>query len=648
MEEELIYEIVDCIVNNQDKIKELTHQIESPEENEIFKKEIQYKNSLSSNIKRINRYENDIKINDKKFKAYSNNFYNKMENIENEIESISNKLNEFDKKNNDKELYKISYEKFKKILLNKQDKKNLKHSQSEYNHINDDFLKLSKDMKNIEEEKNELNEMNSMLEEEKERIELKMFDYMTLKESYEEISKQYLKQYFFQDMNIGEGKNNDNNIINEINESKDIRNISLKYFELNYIDFNKLSQEMSSQIIYLINHEIKSNKIDNNDIINIKSYDNIIKSSDDKDLAKRLENNNNILFHSFVNKTKNIYDKQEVSSLSCILASKIEKKLIDFIVSSNNYVNNNNDIDKIDNLIILLNDLIVSFIKIYFPSFINENKNNSNFLKLFIKCLMKSFYYQKIISNDFIFLNEEYKRSKKEIQNKINKIEKKIDKIKNKKEEILILKEELEEKIKYLNDNINNNIYSELSPEEKEYIILSQKLDELTLTKKKLKYNFIKYENEISYNIEKLSYKIEELKTNNKILRKNILACQEEIKLKNHQNKLEIDKLEKSIKDKFNVIKGQIAVYKKKNGDNIVLYNKFVNRINETLNETENNEIKKVYNYNRNNNYSSNNNSLHNTQSTFYKSNEKQNLMKGIFPTEKMYLNNYNNNINFY
>ena len=425
MEEELIYEIVDCIVNNQDKIKELTHQIESPEENEIYKKEIQYKNSLSSNIKRINRYENDIKINDKKFKVYSNNFYNKMENIENEIESISNKLNEFDKKNNDKELYKISYEKFKKILLNKQDKKNLKHSKNEYNHINDDFLKLSKDMKNIEEEKNELNEMNSMLEEEKERIELKMFDYMTLKESYEEISKQYLKQYFFQDMNIGEGKNDDNNIINEINESKDIGNISLKYFELNYIDFNKLSQEMSSQIIYLINHEIKSNKIDNNDIINIKSYDNIIKSSDDKDLVKRLENNNNILFHSFVNKTKNIYDKQEVSSLSCILASKIEKKLIDFIVSSNNYVNNNNDIDKIDNLIILLNDLIVSFIKIYFPSFINENKNNSNFLKLFIKCLMKSFYYQKIIFNDFIFLNEEYKRSKKEIQNKINKIEKK-------------------------------------------------------------------------------------------------------------------------------------------------------------------------------------------------------------------------------
>ena len=61
MEEELIYEIVDCIVNNQDKIKELTHKLNHPEENEIYKKEMQYKNSLSSNIKKINKYENEKK-----------------------------------------------------------------------------------------------------------------------------------------------------------------------------------------------------------------------------------------------------------------------------------------------------------------------------------------------------------------------------------------------------------------------------------------------------------------------------------------------------------------------------------------------------------------------------------------------------------
>jgi chromosome segregation ATPase len=286
-----------------------------------------------------------------------------------------------------------------------------------------------------------------------------------------------------------------------------------------------------------------------------------------------------------------------------------------------------------------LKDLIISFINIYFPSVINKNRNNSDLLILFSKCLIKSFYYQKIIYNDFSFLNEEYKKSKKAIKRNLNLVEKKYDDIKNQKEEFLILKNELEEKMKYLNDNINNNFYEDLSPEEKEYITLNQRLDELNIKKKKIKYDFIKYENEINYNLEKLSFKIEQLKANNKLLRKNILTCQEEIKLKNHQYKLEINKLEKSIKDKFNVIKGQIAVYKKKYGDNMELYNKFVSRINETLKETGK-ENEKENELNTKNNYLSNSNSLYNTQSTFYKSSEKQNLRKRIFTPEKIKINN--------
>ena len=117
MEEELIYELVGCIVNNQDKINELTRNIESPEGNDIYKKEIQYKNNLNANIKKLNKYENEKKLNDKKFQEYTNNFYSKIENIENEIAIISEKLNEFDMNNTKKELYKISYEKFKNIVL---------------------------------------------------------------------------------------------------------------------------------------------------------------------------------------------------------------------------------------------------------------------------------------------------------------------------------------------------------------------------------------------------------------------------------------------------------------------------------------------------------------------------------------------------
>ena len=653
MEEELVYELVDCIVKNQDKIKELKHKIAIPEENEIYKKEIQYKNTLSSNIKKINRYENEKKINDKEFKEYTNKFYAKMENIDNEISLISDKINEFDKNNKNKELYKISYEKFKKIILNKQDKKNLKNSKNEFNKLNSNYVEISQDLKKIEEERNKYNEINLMLEEEKEGIDNKTVDYMSLKESYEEMSKQYLKQFISENIYLYE--ENNNNILNEKNdfnkmiENEATSNIILYYYELNFIDFHKISKEISNQIIYLINQSLKENKNDINDIINIKSYEKISKSNEDKNLVQMLENNNNVLFHSIVNKTKLYYNKQEIISLISILSSKIEKKLIEYFISSNDTIDNKLHQENIDNLFNALKDLIISFLNIYFPSVINKNKNNSDLLILFIKCLLKSFYYQKIISNDFSFLNDEYKKRKKAIKQSLNLIEKKYDDMKYKKEELSIFKNELEEKMKYLNDNINNNIYEDLSPEEKEYITLNQRLDELNIKKKKLKYDFIKYENEINFNLEKLSYKIDQLKTNNKLLRKNILTCQEEIKLKNHQNKLEINKLEKSIKDKFNVIKGQIAVYKKKYGDNMELYNKFVDRINESLKETGNeNENKNINEYNIKNNYLSNSNSMYNTQSTFYKSSEKQNLRKRIFTPEKINMNNYNQKTYFY
>ena len=652
MEEELVYELVDCIVKNQDKIKELKHKIAIPEENEIYKKEKQYKNTLSSNIKKINRYENEKKINDREFKEYTNKFYIKMENIDNEISLISEKIKEFDKNNKNKELYKISYEKFKKIILNKQDKNNLKNSKNEFNKINTNYAGIFQDLKKIEEERNKYIEINLMLKEEKEGIDNKMVDYMSLKESYEEMSKQYLKQFISDNTNINEENNNNLNVkyyFNKMNENETTSNIILYYYELNFIDFHKISKEISNQIIYLINHSRKENKDDINDIINIKSYENISKSNENKDLVQMLENNNNVLLHSIVNKTKPYYNKQEIISLISILSSKIEKKLIEYFLSSNESIDNKLHQENIDNLFYSLKDLIISFINIYFPSVINKNKNNSNLFILFIKCILKSFYYQKIISNDFSFLNDEYKKNKKAIKLNLNLIEKKYDNIKYKKEELSILKNELEEKMKYLNDNITNNIYEDLSPEEKEYITLNQKLDELNIKKKKIKYNFIKYENEINFNLEKLSYKIDQLKNNNKLLRKNILTCQEEIKLKNHQNKLEINKLEKSIKDKFNVIKGQIAVYKKKYGDNMDLYNKFVDRINESLKETSNeDENKNINEFNIKNNYLSNSNSMYNTQSTFYKSSEKQNLRKRIFTPDKINMNNYKQKTYFY
>ena len=536
--------------------------------------------------------------------------------------------------------------------MKKDDKENLDIMKNKFNKINTKYISIIKDIEIIEEKRNKLIEENSMLEEEKEGIDIKIVDYISLKESLDEMAKQYLKKYITENMNLND--QNETELLNEknnhsiLNTEIENKEIIIQNYELNFINLNKFSKEISSLIINLINHYIKLSKTDNNDILNIQSYDNMIKSNQKKDFVDIIENNNNLLYHSIVNKAKIYYNKQEIYSLISILSSKIEKKIIDYLISSNNYKEKNEFIDSIDNLFIFVNDLIKSFLNIYFPSFINKTKDSSNKLIYFIKSLLKSFYYQTIISNDLSFINKDYKIVKNEIEEKLNLIEIQYKNINKEKEDCSLLMKKFEEKMNYLNDNINKYINEDLTPEEKEYINLNQKLNELKSEKKKLKFDFIHYENEINYNAEKIKYKIEDLKEKNKLLRKNILTCKEEIKLKNHQNKLEIGNLEKSIKDKFNVIKGQISVYKKKYGDNMELYNKFVKRIDESLKKDDELNKKENINMNKKNKYYSNSNSLFNTQSTFYKSNEKQNQRAYYYTPEKMHINSNNKKIYFY
>ena len=109
---------------------------------------------------------------------------------------------------------------------------------------------------------------------------------------------------------------NNHSILNTEIENKEI---IIQNYELNFINLNKFSKEISSLIINLINHYIKLSKTDNNDILNIQSYDNMIKSNQKKDFVDIIENNNNLLYHSIVNKTKIYYKKQEIYYLILIL-----------------------------------------------------------------------------------------------------------------------------------------------------------------------------------------------------------------------------------------------------------------------------------------------------------------------------------------
>ena len=663
LEEEIIYELIDCIIKNQDKISELTLKIEFPSNDEVYQKEIYYRNKFNKNIEKINEQEKSKKINEKNLKKYITDYKIKSDEIEDKLSKINNKLTEIENEadnddNPNKEFYKTSYEKVKNIILNKENEENLKSLKEEYKNVNIAFGELLRHINKNELKKNKFNEMALMLEEEKEGIDLKIIEYMSLKETYEEIAKLQLKIFIFENLednnrynantfrinlkneneNNGAGQfllNNKNKM--NLNIKADVSDIKVYYYEINIIDIHKLSKEMGSHVINLINYYLQSlGSIHNNTEINnsyfyntlnnktsgLQNFDNVNTILDDNNNYNTINN-----FNILLSKTKIFYNKSDIKSLISILSSKIEKQIINFLASSDKYVEGKNYIDKLDQLFNILNELIISFINIYYNSYIKIKTNYSEKLILFIKYFIKSFYYEKIISTEFSFINHEYKNNYKMLQNYISLIEKNLNKLNSQNEENLLTKKQLEEKIIYLNDEMNKD--SNLTEQEKEYIKLNQKLKDLNDEKNMIKYELIDYENEYNFNNENIDNKIDALNNKNILLKKNIISCQEEIKMKNKHYKMEIQKLEKEIKKHFEVIRNQIEVYKKKYGDNMELYNKFISRIEESLRLANLSIL-------------TDDNLPKNTQSTFYKSQEKRNLKKNFFTPEKVRISGCN------
>ena len=663
LEEEIIYELIDCIIKNQDKISELTLKIEFPSNDEVYQKEIYYRNKFNKNIEKINEQEKSKKINEKNLKKYITDYKIKSDEIEDKLSKINNKLTEIENEadnddNPNKEFYKTSYEKVKNIILNKENEENLKSLKEEYKNVNIAFGELLRHINKNELKKNKFNEMALMLEEEKEGVDIKIIEYMSLKETYEEIAKLQLKIFIFENLEDNNNYNantfrinfkneNENNgagqfLLNNknkmnLNIKADISDIKVYYYEINIIDIHKLSKEMGSHVINLINYYLQSlGSIHNNTEINnsyfyntlnnktsgLQNFDNVNTILDDNNNYNTINN-----FNILLNKTKIFYNKSDIKSLISILSSKIEKQIINFLASSDKYVKGKNYIDKLDQLFNILNELIISFINIYYNSYIKIKTNYSEKLILFIKYFIKSFYYEKIISTEFSFINHEYKNNYKMLQNYISLIEKNLNKLNSQNEENLLTKKQLEEKIIYLNDEMNKD--SNLTEQEKEYIKLNQKLKDLNDEKNMIKYELIDYENEYNFNNENIDNKIDALNNKNILLKKNIISCQEEIKMKNKHYKMEIQKLEKEIKKHFEVIRNQIEVYKKKYGDNMELYNKFISRIEESLRLANLSIL-------------TDDNLPKNTQSTFYKSQEKRNLKKNFFTPEKVRISGCN------
>ena len=536
-EESNIYKLVDLITSIQKKISNLSKNMEHTKKNELFQKLSLIEDEILKNKKKINKYiskQKQNEINFKKMKVDNELLINK---IDYELEEINKRINNIVSggKNNDKEIYKISNDKINKIISQKKNKDGLRDLNIDYNSI----IVIYQNLLNVLEvninKRYQLNEKLKMLQEEKDITEKKVIEYISKKESLEEISKIYLLKFFNEIIYINldnirkisdekineEYKNENNNIIRNnsnhnnnntfepsngahslllnnkkmnlnnnynLNISNDYLNIYL--YELYNIDINNLATEIAIQLILSINSCLKSIYLNN------KSLSNSLLQNNNKD-QDNINNINNI--NNMQTKSNIIYNSKDNNSLISIISSKIKKEILTFMNYTSNNKNEKSQFQKLlDEFFINLSKNIINYLHYYFNSQLiikSKEENSSDFpgnillLSSYFKLIFKKFYLDKIIQNECHFLNNEYKNIEKNIKSFLELAIANIKKLNNKKQEYDNKLNEIKQKKQLLQEKfINDKVH--ISMKDKAYFDLTKKTNELIDTKNKINDEF--------------------------------------------------------------------------------------------------------------------------------------------------------------
>ena len=512
-----------------------------------------------------------------------------------------------------------------------------------------EFLENKEVLKAVEKEKNKiLNKINEikenikMLKEEKIIINNELINYISLKETFESIIKTNLNniiptpnpnvksnENFNEEINLEKNvllnnsnqekysRNRVNNNINDIqeinfniNEISDLNfnnnNISLYKYELYNLDPNKLSNEICNDIFDLINYKLiskesfnnlgKSISLEKNNSIKMLGKGKSQKINDrynsfnpqtfscDSPIIKRTKSNilvnNNTIMAEFKNEIQNLI-KNEI------------KQLINDVNENKISINNINEI---------LSNVIINIL--------NEKgyKLNKKNLMIYISCVLKKEFFEYQISSKIKFLNKDYKTIKKlkkkiydKLQDQLTKLNSKIESINN----TIILQEN---KLKLLNNNIDNkknkvdkseiinlNGNINLSLEEQNYIQLCRKANSFINEK-----NEIEKEIEMIENDKKLEKYQGELKINNmknelNDLNKQIISKENEISQSKKKYEENLNTINKEIENKLLSIKENLISYKIDCANNSKQneYNEFIERINASI---KNNYYKTLFN----------------------------------------------------
>ena len=564
-EEEIIYDLIDGILNNNNKINELKNSLEFNDENGLGLKINNLKQEFTNNILKINQNKKELEEKEKIYDENKIKLNLNIENLNNDFKEIEKKIKNFNNFNV-VDIFDLSFDKIEKIISKIKDEDNLKNISIEFNKIDNLKRKLSNNLNDYLIKKNQIIEINNMLNEEKIIIENNLLNLISEKESLEEIIKNYLKFCL----------NNNNNLnINNNKIKKYSENFEIFYYEISIINLINFSQNFS---------EIFFDFIEKNNLFKNISY----------------EKNINIKICKF-----------ELNTL-------LKNKLINFIELKQKSKKN-------------LNDFIINLSKEILLKF-NINFFNSKKFENFIKINIKLNYLTKIIESSLNFINNSFKQISNENNKKLLEINLIINKLNlehNEKENKL--NEIDEKKILLINSNANNNSY--LNQKEKEYLILNEK--SLNILNKKKENEKELNEIILTFNLfkENIINKIDELNNKNISLQNEIeyLNSQNDINILNIQK--EIENIKKSIKDKYKMIKIQLTIFKRKHKNNLNLYEKLIDKINNALNLNNNTLISGNFN---NDSFSNNTTTINN--SNFFDNNNNYN--NSILNTNNLYSKN--------
>ena len=679
-EESNIYKLVDLISSIQKKISSLTRSMEHTKKNELYQKLSLIEDEIIKNKKKINNYiskqkQNEINFNKMKF---DNEILIKK--LDDELEEITQRINNivWGGKNNDKEIYQISKNNLNKIIIQKKNENELKNLNIDYNSIIVAYQNLLNVLEVNINKRYQLTEKLNMLQEEKNISEEKIIEYISKKESLEEVSKIYLLKFFNEILSINikdsdeinnEEKIENTNII-RVNSSQnnnivepsngahstllnnknvylntnynnfniDNDNFKIYLYELNIIDINNLCKEIAIQIVLAINSCIKSLYLNNKSLSNSLLYNS----------GNKIDNNLSNMNNTQVNSTTIIYNSKDKNSFINLMASKIKKGILTFMNNiSSNHNNNLDDSEKlIDEFFTNLSKNIINYLNNIFNSQLlikqkeenlSEVSNNVLVLSLYLKLTFKKFYLDKVIQNECDFIKNQYKNNEKNIKNFLELTIANINKLNNKKQEYDNKIDEIKHKKQLLQEKFIND-KAHLSLKDKAYFELTKKSNELIENKNQINEEFNSMEKEYEKENENIYQKIlnREKKLND--LEKEKILIEEKMAKKNKVIMIEIEKLKKIINEKFKMIKIQIDIYKKKYGNSFDLYDRFIEKINESLRLTSKSLMRK------------NDVILNRTFSNNFFTPNNRNITKNIINNTfyKLNNNNYNgiNNIN--